>query len=142
MASRTRTHCPNCQEQYQPRARACHSCGRTRDQKTDAELSDEQRHAAAIASDVAPQAQRYRQKPSDAPYRLIGRIVGLLLAAVVIWLAWKPALWGIGTAALVNGIVRFGFGRVKGTAALAGILGYAAGVLAFLIALIIRFQGG
>lgn len=38
MASRTRTHCPNCNTQYEPRARKCQQCGRSRDQLSDAEI--------------------------------------------------------------------------------------------------------
>jgi hypothetical protein len=34
MASQTRSHCPNCQTQYEPRARVCAVCGRVRDRQT------------------------------------------------------------------------------------------------------------
>lgn len=64
MASRTRTHCPTCSMLYEPYARKCTVCGRTRDQLTDAEV------AAKVASAGAPMAKPtppLRQHPRPAP---------------------------------------------------------------------------
>lgn len=37
MATQTRSHCPNCDTKYEPRARVCAFCGRVRDRKTSPE---------------------------------------------------------------------------------------------------------
>jgi hypothetical protein len=107
MASRTRTHCPNCRTQYAPYARSCAQCGRTRDQISDAELAQNQ-----------PPAQR----PGIHPLVFVG---GGILAIIVLLTAWPAILIGGG----IYAVLPLGF-RSLSKKARAGIGGSAAVLVA------------
>jgi hypothetical protein len=106
MPSRTRTHCPQCNTAYPPRARFCQTCGRKRDQLPD----PEQAASPTLAARPAAPTQRTAAPPAPG---IGSEILGATTQGFGhLWrgMSAKQRRWSVGIVAV---LVLYGIGRTS-----------------------------